>query len=43
MNPWPFVITAYALVIGGMAVLVAVSYRQMRRAERQADELRRER
>ena len=35
MNPWPFVTAAYALTLGGAAVLAALSWRAMRRAERQ--------
>ena len=34
MNPWPFVIAAYCVVLGGAAVLTLVSYLAMRRAER---------
>ena len=34
MNPWPFVIGAYALTLGGGAVLALVSYLAMKRAER---------
>ncbi len=34
MNPWPFVAAAYALMLGGTAVLVVVSYLAMKRAER---------
>jgi hypothetical protein len=34
MNPWPFVIAAYAVVLGATAVLALVSYLAMRRAER---------
>ena len=43
MNPWPFVIAAYAL--GGLDILGLVlwSFRAMRRAESEADALRRER
>ena len=33
MNPWPFVVAAYALTLGGTAALVAVSWLAMRRAE----------
>ena len=40
MNPWPFVIAAYAVALGGTALLLAVSWISMRRAERAADVLR---
>ena len=33
MNPWPFVIAAYAIALGATMVLVAASYAAMRRAE----------
>ena len=38
MNPWPFVIAAYAIVLGGSLVLCLLSWRSMRAAERLADE-----
>ncbi len=34
MNPWPFVVAAYAITLGGGTVLAWVSYRAMRRAEK---------
>jgi hypothetical protein len=34
MSQWAFVIAAYAVTIGGGAVLALVSYVQMRRSER---------
>jgi len=34
MNPWPFVIAAYAVVLGGTGLLALASYLAMRRAER---------
>jgi len=34
MNPWPFVITAYTVTLGGGAVLAIVSYLAMRKAEK---------
>ncbi len=34
MNPWPFVIAAYAVTLGGGAILTIASWRAMRRAER---------
>lgn len=43
MNPWPFVIAAYALTLGGAVLVSLWSWRAMRRAERAADELRRDR
>lgn len=33
MNPWPFVIAAYAVVLGGTALLSLLSWIAMRRAE----------
>ena len=41
MNPWPFVIGAYAVAIVGVAGLFGQSYVAMRKAEREAAELRR--
>ncbi|MEA3037085.1 MAG: hypothetical protein QOH04_2862 [Sphingomonadales bacterium] len=43
MNPWPFVIAAYAVALLGTAGLLAWSYAAMRRAESEADALRSER
>ena len=37
MNPWPFVIAAYAVAIGATGGLVAWAYASMRRAEAAAD------
>ena len=34
MNPWPFVIAAYALVLAATAALAFASWRAMRDAER---------
>ena len=34
MNAWPFITAAYAITIGGAAVLTALSYIAMKRAER---------
>ena len=34
MNPWPFVIAAYSLTLGGGAVLAVLSYLTMRNAEK---------
>ena len=39
MNPWPFVIAAYALTFAGTAGLSLMSWRAMRAAERRADAL----
>ncbi len=40
LDPWPFVITAYALGIGATLALVAWSWWAMRRAERRREEAR---
>jgi len=40
MNPWPFVIAAYAVAILATAALVLLSFATMRRAEAAADALR---
>ena len=37
MNPWPFVIGAYAVVLVGGGALVLLSFWAMRRAERRAE------
>ena len=37
MNPWPFVVAAYAVAIGLTAALLILSYRAMRQAEAAAD------
>ena len=39
MNPWPFVIAAYAVTIAGTAGLLAWALASMRRAEAAADAL----
>ncbi len=36
MNPWPFVTAAYAVVLGGAAVLAWLSFVAMRRAEKRS-------
>lgn len=36
MNPWPFVVAAYALTLAGLIVLVWSSYAAMRRGEGEA-------
>ena len=33
MNPWPFIVASYGLTLGGMALLVMLSWRAMRSAE----------
>jgi hypothetical protein len=40
MNPWPFVIAAYAMAIAATAALLLWAYASMRRAEAAADALR---
>lgn len=40
LDPWPFVIAAYALGLGSTLVLIAWSWLAMRRAERRRDEAR---
>ena len=40
MNPWPFVIAAYAVMLGFTAGLLLLSYAGMARAEAEADKLR---
>lgn len=39
LEQWDFVIAAYAIGIGGLAVLVAWSWQSMRRAEKRRDEV----
>jgi hypothetical protein len=34
MNPWPFVTAAYAVVLGGAAVLALLAFLAMRAAEK---------
>ena len=41
MNPWPFVIAAYALTLGGVGALILWAAAAMRRAEARLDELKR--
>jgi len=43
MNPWPFVIAAYLLTLGGAAGLLAWAWTSMRSAEGLADSLKRNR
>lgn len=40
MNPWPFVIAAYAVAILAVAGLILWAHASMRRAEAAADKLR---
>ena len=40
MNPWPFVIAAYAVTIVAIGGLILWAWRSMRRAEAAADALR---
>jgi hypothetical protein len=40
MNPWPFVIAAYAVTMVATAALVLLSWRSMRSAEAAAERLR---
>ena len=42
MNPWPFVVGAYAVAVGLTTALIAWSYGSMRRAEAAADALKRQ-
>lgn len=39
MNPWPFIVAAYALAIAGTLAVTAWSFAAMRRAERDAEAL----
>lgn len=39
MNPWPFVIAAYVLTLGGAALITLMSWRAMRKAEAAVDDL----
>jgi hypothetical protein len=41
MNPWSFVIAAYAVAIGGSGGLLLWAFASMRRAEAAADALKR--
>ncbi len=42
MNPWPFVIGAYAIALVATVALTALSWRAMRRAEAEAERIGRE-
>lgn len=39
MNHWAFVIAAYAIVLGGTAILLLASLAAMRKAEARAEEV----
>ncbi len=39
MNPWPFIIAAYALTGVGTLLVVGLSFVAMRRAEKKVDDL----
>ena len=39
MNHWPFIIAAYAIVLGGSAALAIWAWRSMRVAEKFANEV----
>jgi hypothetical protein len=43
MNPWPFVVAAYAAALLGTAGLLLWSYAAMRKAEGEAERLRSDR
>ena len=42
MNPWPFVIAAYAAAVGLTGALLLWSFASMRRAEAAAENLKRQ-
>ena len=42
MSHWPFILAAYAITLLGSAALGVASFVAMRRAEREAEDLRRE-
>jgi hypothetical protein len=39
MNPWPFVIAAYVITLGGAAIITGWALTAMRRAERAVEGL----
>lgn len=43
MSPWPFVVASYAMTVAGTAGLLAWSWVAMRRAEAEADAVKRKR
>ena len=42
MNHWPYILASYALTIGGMAGLALLSWVRMRKAEADAEAIRRQ-
>ncbi len=40
MNPWPYILAAYVITLGGAAAIGFWAWSAMRRAERGVDELR---
>ena len=40
MNPWPFVIAAYVITLGGAAIIAGWAWLSMRRAEQAVETLR---
>lgn len=41
LDHWDFVIAAYAIGVGGLALITVMSWRAMRRAEQRRDEVKR--
>jgi SNF family Na+-dependent transporter len=41
LDHWDFVIAAYAIALGGLALVLAWSWQTMRRAEKRRDEVKR--
>lgn len=41
LDPWPFVLGAYAIGLIALALLITWSYQTMRRAEKRREELKR--
>ena len=39
MNPWPFVIAAYVVTLGGAGLITLWSWRAMRRAEADLEDI----
>ncbi len=39
MNPWPFIVAAYAITLGGAALITLLSWRSMRKAEAAVEDL----
>jgi protein-S-isoprenylcysteine O-methyltransferase Ste14 len=40
MNPWPFVVAAYVITLGGAAAITYWAWTTMRRAEAEVERLR---